>query len=380
MQLSSKLPHLETTIFTVMSALSKKHNALNLSQGFPNFKSDPKLIELVTKAMKSGQNQYAPMMGAPSLREAIVEKIEKCYGYSYHPDNEIMVTVGASQAIFSAICAFIHKGDEAIIFRPAYDCYEPAIQLNGGIVKDIQLEAPYFKINWSEVKQLISEKTKLIIVNTPNNPSGTILEKEDMVKLKHLTEGTNIVVISDEVYEHMVYDGEQHCSASMIAGLRDRTIVTASFGKTFHNTGWKTGYCVAPQVLMDEIVKVHMFSVFSVNHPVQLALAEYLQHEDHYLGLAAFYQKKRDLFLALIKESRFKFIPSKGTYFQLLDFSEITTENDVVFAKRLTIENKLASIPTSVFNKDQKDFKQLRFCFAKTDETLEQAAEIIRAI
>lgn len=380
MQLTSKLPNLETTIFTKMSALAKAHNALNLSQGFPNFEGDPKIISLVTKAMQEGQNQYAPMMGNRKLLEAISNKLATSYDVFYHPENEIMVTVGASQAIFSAITAFVHKDDEVIIFKPAYDCYEPAVKLNGGSVVDIQLHGPSYRIDWENVKSKMNSKTRMIIVNSPTNPTGTIFTKEDMLKLQEITNGTDVIVLSDEVYEHMIYDGQKHQSAMLFPDLQKRCVLTFSFGKTFHHTGWKTGYCCAPKELMDEIVKVHMFSVFSVNHPVQIALAEYLNDSEHYEYLNDFYQQKRDLFLDLVKDSKFTFKPAQGTYFQILNYESISDENDVKFAERLTKENGIASIPISVFNKDKLDNKELRFCFAKKDDTLKRAAEILNAI
>lgn len=380
MQHRSKLPNVGTTIFTVMSSLAQDHQALNLSQGFPNFKSDQKLIDLVSSAMNSGHNQYAPMAGIMELRVAIANKFEKLYDTSYHPDSEITVTAGATQAIFTIISAFIKQDDEVILFRPAYDCYDPAVELNGGKVVSVQLEAPHYKVNWDEVKKIITYKTKMIIINTPQNPSGTIFTKEDMVILEDLLRGTDIILLSDEVYEHIIFDGEKHQSACLFPDLKSRSFIVASFGKTFHNTGWKTGYCCAPKELMTEFQKAHQFNVFCVNHPVQKALAEYLQEPNHYLGLSNFYQQKRDLFLSLIADSRFKFVPAKGTYFQVLDYSEITHEDDVDFAKRLTTDHKIASIPLSVFNTHNLDNKVLRFCLAKTDETLNHAAEIINQI
>ena len=373
----SKLPYIGTNIFTIMSALANKHEAINLSQGFPDFKSDPKLINLVTEAMSKGFNQYAPMAGSLVLREAIAKKFDLLYNSSYHPETEITVTAGATQAIYTLISAFIHPGDEVIIFRPAYDCYEPAIAINGGKTISIQLEAPYYKVDWQEVEQKINSKTKMVIINSPQNPSGTIFSKSDMLELQKLLKDTNIILLSDEVYEHIIFDGKQHESACLFPDLKTRSFVIASFGKTFHNTGWKVGYCCAPKVLMNEFKKVHQFNVFCVNHPVQKALADYLQEPNHYTELAAFYQERRDWFLGLLKASRFKFKPSQGTYFQILDYSEITTEADLDFAKRLTVENKIAGIPLSVFNDKGLDNKMLRFCFAKTKETLEQAAEIL---
>lgn len=378
--LHSKLPAVKTSIFSIMSGLSSKENALNLSQGFPNFESDPKLIELVNKAMKNGKNQYAPMPGIFSLREAIAEKMENSYGISYNPDTEITITAGATQAIFTAIAAVIKKDDEVIIFKPAYDSYEPSIELFGGKTIAVQLNPEDFNIDWVKVKGLITDKTKMIIINSPHNPSGRILSKEDMLQLESLLKNTDILLLSDEVYEHIIFDGEKHQSAGLFPSLAERTFITASFGKTFHNTGWKVGYCIAPAFLTEEFRKVHQFNVFSVNHPTQVALAEYLKNPNHYLELGSFYQQKRDLFLSLIKDSRFDFKPSAGTYFQLLNFSKITDESDVDFAIRLTKEQKIASIPISVFNEAGLDTKVLRFCFAKTDETLIKAAEVICAI
>lgn len=372
---TSKLPAVKTSIFSIMSGLAAEENALNLSQGFPNFDSDLKLIDLVNKAMVNGKNQYAPMPGILSLREAISEKMFDLYGVSYNPETEITITAGATQAIFTAIAAVVHKDDEVIIFKPAYDCYEPTIELFGGKAISVQLNPEDFSIDWQKVKGLISDKTKMIIINSPHNPSGRILSKGDMQQLEALLKNTNILLLSDEVYEHIIFDGEKHQSAALFTALAERTFITASFGKTFHNTGWKVGYCIAPAKLTEEFRKVHQFNVFSVNHPTQVALAEYLKNPKHYLELGPFYQQKRDLFLSLLKDSRFNFKPSTGTYFQLLNFSKITEESDFDFATRMTKEQKIASIPISVFNEAGLDTKVLRFCFAKTDETLKKAAE-----
>ncbi|MEZ4793525.1 MAG: methionine aminotransferase [Gelidibacter sp.] len=377
MKHNSKLPNVGTTIFTVMSGLANQHNAINLSQGFPNFKSDQKLMDLVTKAMNSGYNQYAPMAGSMELRVAIANKFDRLYNSSYNPDTEITVTAGATQAIYTIISAFIRPNDEVVIFRPAYDCYDPAIELNGGKTISIQLEAPNYSVDWNEVAKKINSNTKMVIINTPQNPSGTVFSKDDMLKLQDLLKGTDIILLSDEVYEHIIFDGEQHQSACLFPDLKSRSFVVASYGKTFHNTGWKVGYCCAPKELMQEFQKVHQFNVFSVHHPTQKGLADYLQEPKHYLELSEFYQQKRDLFLSLIKDSRFKITPAKGTYFQVLDYSNITQEYDLDFAKKLTVDHKLASIPMSVFNVDGLDNKVLRFCFAKTDETLKQAADIL---
>lgn len=376
----SKLPNIGTTIFTIMSQLANTHNAINLSQGFPNYNSDQKLTDLVNKAMNSGYNQYAPMAGNLDLRLAISNKYQRLYNNTYHPENEITVTSGATQGIYCIISAFIRPNDEVIIFKPAYDCYEPAVEVNGGGAIPIQLSAPNYKVDWNEVASKITSKTKMILINSPHNPSGTIWSKEDMLQLQKLTDNTDIIVLSDEVYEHIVFDGAQHQSACLFDGLKQRSFITASFGKTFHNTGWKIGYTCGPEALMEEFRKVHQFNVFSVHHPSQKGIADYMQDEKTYLGLNTFFQQKRDLFLNLIKDSKFKFKPSKGTYFQVLDYSDITDEYDVDFAKRLTTEFGIASIPLSVFNENNKDDKVLRFCFAKTDETLVKAAEILNKI
>ncbi len=377
MQYQSKLPNVKTTIFTIMSKLAKEHNAINLSQGFPDFDSDPKLIELVSKAMTTGYNQYAPMPGVFSLRTQIANKFSRLYNVTYHPETEITITAGATQAIFTIIAAFINKGDEVIIFKPAYDCYEPAIELHKGVPVCVQLEAPHYNVDWQKVKQLIGPKTKMIIINTPHNPCGIVWSKEDMLALENLVRDTNIIVLSDEVYEHIIFDGKQHQSLCLFPHLKERSFVVASFGKTFHNTGWKIGYCTAPAELMQEFRKVHQFNVFCVNHPMQIAFAKYLKEPNHYLELNSYYQQKRDFFLKAIENSRFKFTPSGGTYFQLLDYSGINDENDVSFAKRLVKEHQIASIPISSFTVDNFDQKMLRFCFAKKKETLEKAAAIL---
>jgi methionine aminotransferase len=377
---TSKLIGEKDSIFSIMSQLGQKHNAIDLSQGFPNFETDDRLKELVTKAMKTGHNQYAPMAGVLELRHEIVKKIEALYGKKYDENTEVTVTHGATQAIYSAITSFVHQGDEVIVFKPAYDTYEPTIKLNGGVPVLIQLKGIDFSIDWQEVEEKITSKTRMIIINSPHNPSGTLLSEADMKKLENILKNTNIILLSDEVYEHLVFDGNHHHSAVSFPGLAERAMVCASFGKTFHNTGWKTGYCVAPEELMKEIRKVHQLTVFCVNHPMQQAYAEYLKTPEHYLDLGKFYQQKRDRFLGLIKGSKFKGNASAGTYFQVLDYSEITGENDIEFANRLIKEYGIATIPISVFNIDNIDNKQLRFCFAKTDETLVKAAEMLNKI
>lgn len=378
--INSKLPNIETSIFAKMSKMAADHNALNLSQGFPNFPSDPALNALVDQAMSDGYNQYAPMPGDFGLRMEISKKIETLHERFYNPETEITITAGATQAIFTIIAATISKGDEVIIFTPAYDCYAPTVELFGGKIVPIQLKPPFYSVDWQQVADNISSKTKMIIINSPHNPSGMLFSKDDMLELQDLAEKNDLLVLSDEVYEHIIFDGNVNQSASRFEALSERSFVTASFGKTFHNTGWKMGYCAAPERLMKEFQKVHQFVVFCVNHPIQKALATYLKDENHYLKLSDFYQQKRDFFLNLMEGSNFKIIPSKGTYFQMLDFSEISNENDIVFAERLTKDHKIATIPTSVFNEGRKDFKQIRVCFAKTDETLAEAAKILREL
>lgn len=376
----SKLPNVGTTIFTTIGQLANTHNAVNLSQGFPNFEPDPELLHLVNQAFKQGYNQYAPMPGTFSLRETISEKIENLYGKYYHPESEIIVTAGATQAIFTTISTFVHPGDEVIVIKPAYDSYEPVIELFGGIVVPIALEGNDFGMNWDKLKSSIGPKTRMVIINTPHNPTGAVWSESDMKQLQEILKGTNIILLSDEVYEHIVFDGKQHESVAKYPDLAARSFICSSFGKTFHATGWKMGYCAAPKLLMQEFQKVHQFNVFSVNHAIQIALAEYLKQPEHYLNLGVFYQKKRDYFLNAIQGSRFDFVPSAGTYFQLLDYSDITTEKDTDFAERLIKEYRLASIPVSVFCEDEYNQRFLRFCFAKTEDVLDKAAEILNTI
>ena len=378
--LASKLPKVGTTIFSVMSKLANDHGAVNLSQGFPDFEVSPKLIELTSQFMKAGHNQYAPMQGAMVLREAIAEKTERLYGTAYHPETEVTVTAGATQAIYAAITATIREEDEVILFTPSYDCYEPTVELNGGKCIYVQLKAPQYGIDWEEVKKVVNRKTRMIILNTPHNPTGALLTSDDLDELEKLTENTDILVLSDEVYEHIIFDGQRHESVARYAGLAERSFIVASFGKTFHATGWKVGYCLAPANLMAEFRKAHQFIVFTVNTPVQLALAEYLKDQDHYLSLGAFYQQKRDLFNQLVEGSKFKQIPSGGTYFQLLDYSDITDEPDTEYAVRLTKDHGIASIPVSVFYHANVDHHVLRFCFAKNDDTLKRGAEILHKL
>jgi len=376
----NKLPEIGPSIFSKMSGMATEYNAINLSQGFPDFPTDPKLIELVAQAMRDGHNQYAPLAGIYSLREKIGEMIYSLHGRQYDPGTEITLTVGASEALFTAITAFVHTGDEVIIIKPAYDIYEPAILVQGAKPVSVQLEPPYTQLDWEVVKRAISSKTRMIIINTPHNPSGMMFSKADMQTLENLVKDTDILILSDEVYEHIAFDGRQHESTARYPHLAERALITGSFGKTFHVTGWKMGYCLAPAVLMREFQKVHQLNVFCVHHPTQRAFATYLENPENYFHLADFYQKKRDFFLSRVQHSKFKFRPTQGTYFQLMDYSAITQEPDVAFAERLIREHGLGSIPVSVFNENGKDDRLLRFCFAKSNETLEKAAEILNTI
>ncbi len=373
----SKLPGVETSIFAVMSGLAIKHNAINLSQGFPDFPVSEKLISTIHQKMKLGLNQYAPMSGVPVLREQIVRKAADTYGVNYNADTEVTVTAGATQALFTAITAFIRDQDEVIVFEPAYDSYGPAVRLNGGVVKYVQLQLPDYHIDWQEMAQKITHRTKMIVINTPHNPSGSVLSEQDMLDLQRITKNTDIIILSDEVYEHIIFDGKKHQSACAYPELAERSIVVGSFGKTFHATGWKIGFVLAPENLMNEFRKAHQFNVFAVNTPIQHALAEHMMDPENYLHLGEFYQQKRDFFVESVKSSRFKIIPSYGTYFQLLDYSDISTENEMDFARRLILEFGVASIPISAFYQKKDENKTLRFCFAKGEKTIEKAAEIL---
>lgn len=376
MPLKSKLPDVGTTIFTVMSQMAAEYNALNLSQGFPDFRISPKLIELVNRHMKQGYNQYAPMPGLPALREQIAEMIYNCYQSKVDPYKEITITAGATEAIYATITALIGNGDEVMLFDPAYDCYAPAIRLNGGVPIHIPLTQPDFSINWEVVKNKLGANTKLIIINSPHNPSGAVLSQSDLKTLEEIAAKHDLLVLSDEVYEYIIF-GQQHESVLKYDALRKRCIAVSSFGKTFHATGWKIGYLVAPEEITNEIRKVHQYLVFSVNTPMQHALAGYLKEPDHYLHIAEMYNNKRKFFVDSLAQSKFEIIPSYGTYFQLLSYKNISDLDDMSMAAKLTKENKLASIPISVFYQNKEDNKLLRFCFAKNEETLERAAEIL---
>ena len=373
--IQSKLPGVGTTIFTVMSKLAAEHNAINLSQGFPDFDCDPQLIAYVAEAMKGGHNQYAPMAGSAELRNVIATKTEALYGASYDPETEITVTAGGTQAIFTALAATISAGDEVIIFEPAYDSYAPAIRLLGGLVKPFELSPPNYEIDWDMVKKLFSANTKMIILNSPQNPTGRTLQEKDIQELIKLTKNTDVLILSDEVYEHIIFDGEPHLSVSKYPELRERSFVIASFGKLLHATGWKLGYCLAPDYLMKEFKKVHQFNVFSVNTPMQIGIAKYLSVPERYSELSSFFQQKRDLFRKLIGETKFKLLPCNGSYFQCVTYEEIGELGDKDMARLLVTDFGVASIPVSAFYIRNTDHHVLRFCFAKKQETLEKAVE-----
>jgi methionine aminotransferase len=375
----SKLPAVGTTIFTTMSSLASQYNAINLSQGFPDFETSEELVALVNHYMKKGFNQYAPMQGILSLRECLAQKAEELYKISYNPETEITITAGATQAIYTAITTIIREGDEVIVFEPAYDCYVPAIRLAGGIPVFVSLKTPEYSPDWEKIKRVISQKTRMIIINSPHNPAGSILTNADMIELEKIVSDRDICILSDEVYEHIIFDGKKHESVMLYPKLAARSFVVFSFGKTYHTTGWKIGYCFAPANLMYEFRKVHQFVVFCANTAIQYALADYIKNKN-YLGLPDFYQEKRDYFIRLIKNSGFKLQPAAGSYFQCVDYSSISKEKDFDFAVRLTKEFGIASIPVSSFYHEGTDHKLLRFCFAKKRETLEKAAERICSV
>jgi len=375
--LVSRLPHVGTTVFTRMSQLAIDHGAVNLGQGFPDFACDPALVELVSDAMRAGHNQYPPMTGLLGLRQAIAAKIETTYGHRYDANTDITVTAGASQAIQSAILAVVHPGDEVIVIEPAYDCYAPAIALAGGVVVPVtmRLDADGYRVEWADVRAAVTPRTRMVVINTPHNPTGTILRQADLDALVAIVQDTQILVLSDEVYEHMVFDGEPHASVARHPALAERAFVVSSFGKTFHVTGWKIGYVAAPAALMVEFRKVHQYNVFCVNAPMQHAIAAYLQDPAPWHDLPAFYQAKRDLFRAGLAASRFTLLPSDGTYFQCVRYDAISDLNEAAFAEWLTREIKVAAIPVSAFYSQPKESHVVRFCFAKKDETLQLALE-----
>lgn len=358
-----------------MTQLANENEAINLSQGFPDFMPDSELLDHVNHFIQKGFNQYAPMGGMIGLKEEIARKIENSHQAVYHPDSEITITAGGTQAIFTTIATFVKKDDEVIIFEPAYDCYEPTVELFGGIVKRFEMKAPDYEIDWSVVKDLVSEKTKMIILNNPNNPSGKILKENDIQELIKIVKDTSILILSDEVYENIVYDGKEHLSICKYPELKERSLLVASFGKLFHVTGWKIGYCAAPKALTDEFRKIHQFNVFSVNTPTQLALAEYMKNDEHYLGLNRFFQEKRDFLRQGLAQTSFELLDCEGTYFQALKYDKISDKSDFDFAQELTVTHKVASVPFSSFYKNKLNENVIRLCFAKKQETLERAIE-----
>ena len=376
---TGKLAHIGDTIFTTINKLAREHNALNLSQGFPDFDAHPQLVSLVHQKMAAGHNQYAPMQGTPELREVLQSITKADYGAEYDVDKEITITAGGAQALSTAISCSIREGDEVIVFSPAYDSYIPMIELNGGIPITVKLLHPEYKIDWDQLKKLVNHRTKMIILNTPHNPSGSVISEDDLDKLEQVVENSNILLLGDEVYENMVYPGEKHHSLRTRPALRKRSFVVGSMGKTLHVTGWKVGYIMAPEKLTAEFRKVHQYLVFSVNTPVQLAMAEFMQDEKN-RRIQDFYHQKHQFFLKQIEGSRFKPLQTQGGYFQVLEYSAITQEADTKYAQRLIRESGIASIPLSVFYRYPSDHKVLRFCFAKDDQTLVKAGEILRSL
>ena len=378
--IDSKLPSVGTTIFTVMSKLAADCGAINLSQGFPDFQAEPALFEATLAAMQAGRNQYPPMTGMPELRQAIADKVYSLYGARYDADQEITVTAGATQAIFTAIAAFVRAGDEVIVFEPVYDSYVPAIETVGGKAVFAQLEFPDYKPDWDRVRALITPRTRMIIINSPHNPTGSLLAADDLDALAELTRDTDIVVLSDEVYEHIVYDGARHQGVATHPELAARSLIVSSFGKTYHITGWKIGYIYGAQELTREFRKVHQFNVFTVNTPCQLGIADYMRDASRHLGLAQFYEEKRDYFRAQLQGSRFELLPCRGTYFQVARYDAISDLPEDEFAKWLTSEAGVAVIPVSAFYHDGRDDRVVRFCFAKQEATLAAAGEKLRRV
>ena len=373
--IQSKLPQLELSIFAVISRLAEKHGAIDLSQGFPDFDCNPALSDLVVKFLKEGRNQYAPMPGILPLRTALAEKIQRLYRANYDPESEVTISAGATEALFAAITATVSSGDEVIIFEPYYDAYPPIVQFSGGKPVFIPLQPPDFRIPWNLVKQAISKRTRLIILNSPHNPTGSVLSKDDLAQLAGIVDGTSILIISDEVYEHITFDGHRHVSLASHSELRQRSFVISSFGKTYHTTGWKIGYCAAPKPLTAELRKIHQFITYTVNTPVQWAYAEFLRSDQSYFQLGHFYRQKRDRFAQALQSSGFELLNCNGTYFQLADYSNISKKHDMEFIKELIRQYGVAAIPLSPFYHQPSEQKIIRFCFAKKDETLTQAAE-----
>jgi methionine aminotransferase len=377
----SKLPSSGVSVFEVMSGLAKTHQAVNLSQGFPDFACAPALVDAVAHYMREGHNQYAPMAGVLGLREALSLKIERLYGHRYDPGSEIAITTGATEALFATLTAIVHPGDEVVLFQPAYDAYLPAIQLSGGVPRFVTLRRPDYRIDWDEVRRLVGPRTRVILINTPHNPTGMMWTQADMAELASVLEGTDAVVVSDEVYEHVTFDGARHESLSRYPEIARRAVVISSFGKTYHTTGWKVGYCTAPAPLIAEILRVRQWVTFSVNGAVQMAYADAVRHDPACAGVTAFYQGRRETFLALMQGSRFRPLACRGTFFQMCDYSSITSEPDMDFALRLVREHGVAAIPVSPFlQPGEPAGPVLRFCFAKKDATLAMAAERLRRV
>lgn len=373
--IQSKLPHTGTTIFTTMTHLAMQHKAVNLGQGFPDFTMNEELVSLVNEAMKKGYNQYSHMAGLPLLRERIAQKVQYLYNTAINPDTDITITPGGTYAIYTALTTVLQPGDEVIVFEPAFDSYIPNIEINGAVPVLIPLRFPDYSIDWEEVKKAITPNTKMIMLNTPHNPTGSVLSGNDIEQLRSVVHNTGIFILSDEVYEHLIFDDIQHQSMLRYPDLYERSFICFSFGKTYNCTGWKLGYCIAPAALMNEYRKLHQFNCFSCNHPVQHALAEFMQQPQHYLQLGSLLQQKRDYFQQLMAHTKFKALPSFGSYFQLYQYNDISDESEYDFAVRLTKEYGVTAIPVSVFYKQETNNKVLRFCFAKQEATLEQAAE-----
>jgi aspartate/methionine/tyrosine aminotransferase len=373
-QISSKLPDVGTTIFSVIGQLSAQHKAINLSQGAPNFPCDPALVEEVSRAMREGHNQYASMTGLPALREALANKVETLYGQRYDAASEVLITGSASQGIYMAITALVHPGDEVIFFEPAFDSYAPVVRLQGGKPIGLKLQVPDFAINWDELQAAITPRTRMIIINTPHNPSAQVFTPDDLDRLAALTRNTDIVVLSDEVYEHILFDGRKHCGMATHPELAERSVIVSSFGKTFHVTGWRVGYCLAPAALMTELVKVHQFMMYAADTPMQVGFAHYLQKAENYLSLSRFYQEKRDRLLTLMKDSPFKLLPCAGSFFMLASYGHFSDESDSEMVKRLIVDHGVATIPLSAFYMDGTDNKLIRLSFAKDDATLQAGA------
>ncbi len=378
--LQSKLPDSGTTIFTVMSSLAAKHDAVNLGQGFPDYAMPEELINLVTAAMQNNYNQYTHMAGYPPLRDILAEKIKLLYETDIDPETQITITPGGTYAIFTALTTTLQPGDEVIIFEPAYDCYLPTVKLNGAIPVLIELDFPDYNINWTEVRNRITAKTRMIILNSPHNPTGAVLNDDDIIQLKEIVKDTDIILLSDEVYEHVIFDEKKHLSMLRYPELLERSFICFSFGKVYHCTGWKTGYCISSPGLMSEFRKIHQFNAFTTHTPTQVALAHYLKKPEHYITLNNFLQEKRDLFAELMKDTKFNALPSYGSYFQLYDYSAISNESDVEFAKHLTEEHGVATIPVSAFYQSGRDHKVIRFCFAKKEETLKKAVDKLKQL